>query len=645
MKKIKLEDFLEYTYLSSIKMSEDGTFFVAAKANKDRTGYDRDYWMLLSDGPRQLTHDGKAGGFQTRGGKLYFPAKRTEEEKKDKENTFIYALPISGGEAYRAFTVDGTIGKFDFLSDDTLVALKRVDKRTEDLKKEEKEKISKELNGYEDIEEMGFYMNGEGYVNGRRSRLVIVKDGKCRRVFDDDFNTESFSLNEDKTKILAVGINRRGPKEEFFSEIREVNVSDGKWSTILPVGSISVYGAEYVEDKIIAIGSDMSHHGLNQNPDFYTIEDGKAKLLKTWGEAIGNSVGTDIRLGGGSPMVKDGSWLYFTTTLDHSSYIYRINKEGEIESIVGDEGSVDSFAVFNGEVKFIGLRDQKLQEIYSADEECLTHFNDKILEGKYVAECEEIEYENDGIRLTGWVIKPFGYEKGKKYPAIFDIHGGPKTVYGTVFMHEMQYWANEGYFVFWTNPRGADGRGDDFADIRGKYGTIDYSDLMKFTDVVLERYPDIDKERLGETGGSYGGFMSNWILGHTDRFKAIATQRSIYNWVSFWGTSDIGPYFAEDQCRAGIHDLEGLFHRSPMEEILKNAKTPTLIIHSDKDYRCPVSEGYQLYSALVDMGVESKLMLFHDETHELSRSGKPCNRVKRLKEITLWMDKHLKSGR
>ena len=136
--------------------------------------------------------------------------------------------------------------------------------------------------------------------------------------------------------------------------------------------------------------------------------------------------------------------------------------------------------------------------------------------------------------------------------------------------------------------------------------------------------------------------MSNLILGHTDRFKAIATQRSIYNWVSFWGTSDIGPYFAADQCAANIDDLECLFHRSPMEEILKNAKTPTLIIHSDKDYRCPVSEGYQLYSALVEMGVDSKLMLFHDETHELSRSGKPLNRIKRLREITLWMDKYLK---
>ena len=643
MEKIRLEDFLEYNYLSSLSVTEEGVFFIQAQANKERDGYDRYLWTLRDGKAVKLTHDGKAGEYKVRDNRIYFSAKRTEEEKKNKKNTVLYALPLSGGEAYPAITVDKTIANFEFINDDLIVAIESVDKRTENLSKEEKEKIEKEIDGYEDIEELGFYMNGEGFTNGRRSRLVFVKNGKGERVFPDDFSTFSYSLSPDKSRLLAVGEVRKSPKEQFFSEIREVETSSGEWRTLLPSTQISVYSAYYLEDRIIAIGSRMDKYGLNQNADFYYIEDQEAKLLKKWGEAIGSSVGSDVRLGGGNSIVQDGDWLYFTTTLDHSSYIYRINRDGEVENVIGDEGSVDCFSVKDGKLLFIGLRDQKLQEIYSEEEECLTEFNSKVLEGKYVAVPEEIDYENDGVPLTGWVIKPFGYEEGKKYPAIFDIHGGPKTVYGTVFMHEMQYWANEGYFVFWTNPRGADGRGDEFADIRGKYGTIDYSDLMKFTDVVLEKYSAIDRERIGETGGSYGGFMSNWILGHTDRFKAIATQRSIYNWVSFWGTSDIGPYFATDQCGAGIDDLEALFHRSPMEEILKNAKTPTLIIHSDKDYRCPVSEGYQLYSALVEKGVESKLMLFHDETHELSRSGKPRNRVKRLKEITLWMDRYLKA--
>ena len=643
MERIQLEDFLKYNYLSGIKVTDYGTIFVKTNAKKDKTGYERNYCIIREDGKtKQLTYDGNAGFFRVKDNALYFLAKRSEEEKKDEYNSVIYKLELDGGEAHPALTIDSTISSFDFITDDTLIGTKGVDKRIENLSVEERKKIEKELEGYEDIEECGFYLNGEGYTNGRRSRLVVIKDGKCQRVFDDDFSIQNYSISPDKSKILAVGETRKSPKEQFFSEIREVNTSDWSWKTILPLGHISVYSAFHLSDKIVAIGNTMDKYGLNQNPDFFIVENETIKLLASWGESIGNSVGTDVRFGGGESIVRDGDYIYFTTTLDHSSYIYRIDVNGKIESIIGDEGSVDCFSVHNGKLMFIGLRDQKLQEVYDENEVCLTSFNTSVLEGKYVAEPEEIEFENDGVTFTGWVIKPFGYEEGTKYPAIFDIHGGPKTVYGTVFMHEMQYWANHGYFVFWTNPRGADGRGNEFADIRGKYGTIDYSDLMKFTDVVLEKYPDIDKERLGETGGSYGGFMSNWILGHTDRFKAIATQRSIYNWVSFWGTSDIGPYFAADQCAANIDDLEGLFHRSPMEEILKNAKTPTLIIHSDKDYRCPVSEGYQLYSALVEMGVDSKLMLFHDETHELSRSGKPLNRIKRLREITLWMDKYLK---
>lgn len=146
---------------------------------------------------------------------------------------------------------------------------------------------------------------------------------------------------------------------------------------------------------------------------------------------------------------------------------------------------------------------------------------------------------------------------------------------------------------------------------------------MAFKDEVLRKYPSIDPGRVGVTGGSYGGFMSNWILGHTSFFKAIATQRSIYNWVSFYGTSDIGSYFATDQCLCSPDDIESLYHLSPMEAVRKKASTPTLILHSDKDYRCPAEQAYQLYTTLVDMNVETRFVLFHDESHELSRSGKP----------------------
>jgi dipeptidyl aminopeptidase/acylaminoacyl peptidase len=165
---------------------------------------------------------------------------------------------------------------------------------------------------------------------------------------------------------------------------------------------------------------------------------------------------------------------------------------------------------------------------------------------------------------------------------------------------------------------------------------------MDFTDAVLERYPQINPSRIGVTGGSYGGFMTNWIIGHTNRFACAASQRSISNWISFYGTSDIGYYFAEDQNASNIYETqEKLWWHSPLR-YANQVTTPTLFVHSNEDYRCPMSEGMQMYTALMDRGIDARLCYFKGENHELSRSGKPLHRERRLKEITKWMDKYLK---
>jgi dipeptidyl aminopeptidase/acylaminoacyl peptidase len=204
----------------------------------------------------------------------------------------------------------------------------------------------------------------------------------------------------------------------------------------------------------------------------------------------------------------------------------------------------------------------------------------------------------------------------------------------------MQYWANLGYFVCYANPRGSDGKGDAFADIRGKYGTIDYDDLMAFTDQVISKTPQIDTKNFYVTGGSYGGFMTNWIVGHTDRFKAAATQRSISNWLSFHGTSDIGFYFSKDQTAGHpLTDMDLLYEQSPIK-YTKQVKTPLLFIHSDNDYRCPIEQAMQFFTLLKEQGLDTKFIWFKGETHELSRSGKPQARSKRLTEITTWFQSH-----
>jgi len=225
---------------------------------------------------------------------------------------------------------------------------------------------------------------------------------------------------------------------------------------------------------------------------------------------------------------------------------------------------------------------------------------------------------------------------------ILDIHGGPHLTYGAVYYHEMQYWANHGYYVICCNPRGGESRGNEFGYICGRFGTIDYDDIMAFCDEALKAYPDMDEKHMGVTGGSYGGFMTNWIIGHTNRFAAAASQRGIANFVSMEGTSDIGTLFAERQILATTHtNLEKMWKQSPLK-YADRCTTPTLFIHSEEDYRCWMVEALQMYSTLIHHGVPTRLCLFHGENHELSRGGKPKGRIRRLQEITAWMDKYLK---
>lgn len=298
----------------------------------------------------------------------------------------------------------------------------------------------------------------------------------------------------------------------------------------------------------------------------------------------------------------------------------------------------------------IGFYQQNRSEIYLVHNpknlQRLTYFNSQNLSTvKPIPLSITSRFDREAV--NGYVLLPpdFRQEARASYPLILDIHGGPKTVYGSTYYHEMQVWANLGFVVCCTNPHGSDGRGNKFADIRGAYGQQDYDDLMDFLDAVLKTYPQIDSKRLGVTGGSYGGFMTNWIITHTKRFQAACTQRSISNWLSFYGTSDIGYLFATDQNKVkdfSLEDQKTLWEHSPLHYI-NNAVTPTLIIHSDADYRCPYEQGMQLHTALTALGVPNKLCVFHEENHELSRSGRIKAREQRLNLITHWFLQYLQA--
>jgi dipeptidyl aminopeptidase/acylaminoacyl peptidase len=255
---------------------------------------------------------------------------------------------------------------------------------------------------------------------------------------------------------------------------------------------------------------------------------------------------------------------------------------------------------------------------------------------------EEFTFERAGETLQGWYFAPA--QKADKHAAVLYVHGGPHAAYGYSFFHELQYEASLGYGVITLNPRGGATYGNDFKKaVIGDYGGEDFQDLMAACDEAQKLDPTIDPARLYCAGGSYGGFMSNWVETHTDRFAGVATCRSISNWTSFYGTSDIGfsfgPREMEAKMQGDVSDQATLWKFSPLAYV-DQAKTPILILHGEEDYRCPIEQGEQFFTSLKLHGVETEFVRFPKSNHELSRSGIPALRIERMEAITDWFDKH-----
>lgn len=258
---------------------------------------------------------------------------------------------------------------------------------------------------------------------------------------------------------------------------------------------------------------------------------------------------------------------------------------------------------------------------------------------------EEFTYKSfDGQEVEGWMIKPAGYQAGKQYPLILEIHGGPHYWYAndTEWLFEFQYLAARGYLVLYTNPRCSVGYGEKFAEgCVGDLGNVDYRDLMKAVDYAIEK-GWADPQRLGVTGLSYGGFMTNWIVGHTDRFKAAVTHGSITNWSSFYGTSDV-QFFVEHELGvdAPWEHFDVLEKYSPITYV-KNMKTPMLITGSERDFRVPIEQSEQLYMYLKKREVPAEFIRWPGEGHTMFAIGDPTHRIALLGRIADWFDHYVK---
>ncbi len=661
MKKIEINSFLDFQYVSNPGFSPDGKLaaFVVQNASLEDNHYKGDLYILdvESKKVRRLTASGDAKNYVwSKQGMLLFSAMRDEKMKKKAEAgeaiSCWYEIDPCGGEAMPAFQLPiRATGIFPVDEDRFVVTASHDNNRPnfEGMSEDEKKKVLEKCKApsYEVLEEAPFWFNGGGFTSGKRSRLYIFtrSTGELKAVTEPWFDAMGYSVRG--TKMLYKGVEWHGVKDQYnYSGVYLYDIETGENRCILAPGTIRTGAMEFwADDSALIAATDGAKYGASQYMDFYTlnIEIGEMNKLADYEASIGgSSVGSDARLGGGKGTKRADGKYYFISTINDGGYLKSIDQSGVISDALTSDGSCDSFDIFENNVLVCGMYGQKLDELYLNGEQ-VTFFNDAWCSEHSISTPEYHSFiASDGFEVHGWMMKPAGYEAGKSYPAILHIHGGPRTVFGDVYHHEMQMWANAGYFVFYCNPRGSDGRGNEFGDINGKYGTVDYDNIMEFTDEMLRKYPDIDANRVGVTGGSYGGFMTNWIIGHTHRFAAAASQRSIANWIAFEHTSDIGISFTpNNQATTTRENVDKLWWHSPLK-YADNCKTPTLFIHSDRDYRCWMVEGLSMFTALKMHGVESRLCLFKGETHELSRSGKPQNRIRRMEEILGWMDKYLK---
>ena len=635
MEKTKINDILTYDFYSSLEISNDEKYLAFLKTNADLDENKYNSYLYLFDiekNKKYKVSDNKNIGifiFDEDDNLIY-------KEKFDDKFDYFYKKDRSMGVGSLEFKIDKNVSYIKDLKNGYYL-IKASDKLKEDEKKKQKENSF-----YKEVNKLPFWFNGTGYINNQKQSLYLYKkeDKTLKKIRDfENESLNSFAINKNANKLALV----LGKNDNNVSRLRDdLIILDlkNKEEKIIIENEFSYYDLFFNDkDEIIFVATDMKKGGINEDAFIYKSDlSGKYKKISPddFDKSFGNSIGSDARYEAYRTFAYKNNKFYFVVTEKEESKLYSLDENENIKLEIS--GCVEDFAISNDNIYYFAMTEDRISHLKEKK-------NNKILlDNKINSSLEKIEefyYESNGDKIRGFVLLPVDFDKNKKYPTILSIHGGPKTEFSNIFHHEHQVFANDGYIIIYTNPHGSSGNGVKYSDIRGKYGTIDYEDLMNFTDFAIKKYPQIDENNMGVYGGSYGGFMTNWIVSHTNRFKAANSQRSISNWTSFYGVSDIGYYFAPDQTGANPWDnLEKMWEQSPIKHA-KNVKTPTMFIHSDEDYRCPLEQGLQMYTRIKENGVDTKMYIFHGENHELSRSGKPKARIKRLEKIKEWFDGYL----
>lgn len=654
--------------LTSLEIYSDPQFtpsgnaysFISTRINEKKEYESHIYFQKVSNEcPIQWTFHQKKDShprFSPDGNKLVFQSTRSGLPQ-------IWLLDTNGGEAQQiTFFEHGAVnphwskdGKY-IIFNAPIEKDAHVNKQREPSKKERQKIIEEKKKKPLIINRLKHKSDAKGFHDHLYTQIVLYDVEQER--FSQLTGGEKHHLFEDispdgRSIIFSANLNE-DEDYELMNDLHLLHLGTRK-ITKLTKGNGSYGSARFSPSgrQIAYIGHDYAYKGATLTDLFVKeLESGKEVCLsKDWDIQIGDHMISDTKMGESStgPVWSNNEEeIFFIGTDDGTTKLYKVNLQAEFKTLYENNNHLFGFSYNrNTEAFILGistptdpgnfflLKNDKLTK--------LTHANSELLSKISLSQPEEITIQtDDNLEIQGWILRPYQFNENKKYPFILEVHGGPHAMYGQTFFHEMQLLAAKGYVVLYTNPRGSHGYGQKFVDaVRSDYGGHDYLDLMTAVDFVLEKFQFIDKDRLGVTGGSYGGFMTNWIVGHTDRFKAAVTQRSISNWLSFYGVSDIGYFFTKWELGFNLlEDPKKLWEFSPLK-YADNIKTPLLILHGEQDLRCPIEQAEQLFITLKHARKEVEFVRFPVANHELSRSGDPQMRMERLKHIIRWFQKYL----
>jgi len=509
-----------------------------------------------------------------------------------------------------------------------------------------------------DIRRLYYRLDGHGFIDEEPAQLYLLRasGGTPKKISDLNFDISRFAWAPDSTRLAYVSIDH--PDPELHMEEEDIFILDPAKGSVAKLnkkaGPVNMLKFAPDGDTLFFFGHFHPNYSWGaDNMDLHSLDLKSGEIRNLSGDldrttdmlTLGDITPSFVQQ---SPVIA-GDNLYFTVSSEGANPLMALNlKSGKCESVLeGPECIIAYSASEDGKQFALHIaQTERPDEIWHLNlaeaEKHLTRVsfnNDKYLEDLHFRPAQRERMQFRDVRIDAFLQFPPDFNESRSYPLLLNIHGGPRTQYGYTWFHEMQFLAANGYVVAYSNPRGSQGYGKDFADaITGKWGQPAFDDVMAVVDELAKR-PYIDGKRLYVTGGSYGGYLTNWIVSQTDRFRAALAQRSISDLGTFFGTSDIGWDLINEFGGTPWETPENYAKWSPLN-YLKNITTPLMLIHSENDLRCPMEQAERLFAPLKYMGRDVRLVRFPESSHGLSRGGRPDRRVKRLELILEWFDQH-----